>query len=100
MGQVIDTLVTIRSDEPTKCAKFVRAGKQMAPFNREQSMSAFNRINGGLHRSAQHFILKEKDGVTADGTKKTLGLHRGKEDGVMGSLAARGVIECDWASIW
>ena len=55
--------------------------------------------DGGLHRSTQHFILNAKGGVYADESKKTLGIHVGREDRAVGSLAARGVIECDWSRI-
>jgi len=56
-------------------------------------------IDGGLHRSAQHFILNGNDGVYVAESKKTVSIHGSGEDGAVGSLAASGIIECDWASI-
>ncbi len=43
---------------------------------------------GGLNRSTQHFILKGKDGVCGDRPKISSRFHCGREDGVVGSLAA------------
>jgi hypothetical protein len=60
-------------------------------------MSAFD---GGLNRSMQHFILNGKDGVSADESKISSRFYCGRENGVVGSLAARGVAESDWAGIW
>src|SRR5258707_2775332 len=56
-------------------------------------------LNGGLNRSTQHFILKRKDGVY-NGSKISSRFHRGGENGIMGPLAAWGVLEGDWTSIW
>jgi hypothetical protein len=55
---------------------------------------------GGLNRSAQHFILNGRDGVFGYVSKISSRFYCGREDGVMGSLAARGVFERDWTSIW
>ncbi len=44
--------------------------------------------------------LKRKDGVSADEAKLWSRVQYGREDGVVGSLAARGVDESDWASVW
>jgi hypothetical protein len=55
---------------------------------------------GGLNRSTQHFILNGRDGVFGYVSKISSGFYCGREDGVMGSLAARGVFEGDWTSIW
>jgi hypothetical protein len=60
-------------------------------------MSAYG---GGLNWSTQHFILNGKDGVYADESKIPSRFHYGREDGVVGSLAAGGVAESDWASVW
>jgi hypothetical protein len=57
-------------------------------------------IAGGLNRSTQHFILKGKDGVYGDGLRISSRFHCGREDGIVGSLAARGVAESDWARVW
>src|SRR5258707_7286184 len=54
---------------------------------------------GGLNRSTQHFILKRKDGVY-NGSKISSRFHRGGENGIMGPLAAWGVLKGDWTSIW
>ena len=51
-------------------------------------------------RSTQHSILERRDGVFNDVPKISSGFYSGREDGVMGSLAARGVAEGDWTSIW
>jgi hypothetical protein len=48
-------------------------------------LSAFD---GGFNRSTQHFILKGKDGVSGDKPKISSRFHCGREDGVVGSLAA------------
>jgi hypothetical protein len=48
----------------------------------------------------QHFILNGKDGVSADESKISSRFYCGRENGVVGSLAARGVAESDWAGIW
>src|SRR6266478_8723713 len=61
-----------------------------------RNMSA---LLGGLNRSTQHFILKRKDGVY-NGSKISSRFHRGGENGIMGPLAAWGVLEGDWTSIW
>ena len=55
---------------------------------------------GGLNRSTQHFILNGKDGVYGDESRISSRFHCGREGGVVGSLAARGVAESDWASVW
>jgi hypothetical protein len=57
-------------------------------------------IEGGLNRSTQHFILNGKDGVYGDESRISSRFHCGREGGVVGSLAARGVAESDWASVW
>jgi len=44
--------------------------------------------------------LKRKDGVSADEAKISSRVQYGREDGVVGSLAARGVVESDWAGVW
>src|SRR6476660_5413690 len=54
---------------------------------------------GGLNRSMQHFILEGKDGVW-DGTEISQRVYCGREDGVMGSLEARGVAKGDRAGFW
>jgi hypothetical protein len=46
---------------------------------------------GGLNRSTQHFILNGRDGVFGYVSKISSRFYCGREDGVMGSLAARGV---------
>jgi hypothetical protein len=55
---------------------------------------------GGLNRSTQRFILNGQDGVFGYVSKISSRFYCGREDGVMGSLAARGVSERDWTSIW
>src|ERR1039458_660593 len=45
-------------------------------------------------------ILNGRDGVCCDGSKISSRFHCGRENGVVGSLAARGVAECDWAGVW
>jgi hypothetical protein len=57
-------------------------------------------FGGGLNRSTQHFILKRKDGVYGDESKISSRLHCGRENGIVGPLAAWGVVEGDWASVW
>ena len=47
----------------------------------------------------QHFILEGKDGVW-DGTEISQRVYCGRENGVMGSLEARGVAEGDRTSFW
>jgi hypothetical protein len=48
----------------------------------------------------QHFILNGRDGVFGYVPKISSRFYCGREDRVMGSLAARGVSERDWTSIW
>ena len=59
-------------------------------------MSAYD---GGLNRSTQHFILERKDGVYSDGSEISSWFLCGREDGVVGSLAERGVAKSDRASV-
>src|SRR3974390_1472535 len=54
---------------------------------------------GGLNRSTQHFILKGKDGVCGDRSNISSRFHRGREDGVVGSLAAGRVTEGNRTSL-
>ena len=44
--------------------------------------------------------LKRKDGVSSDEARISSRVQYGREDGVVGSLAARGVVESDWAGVW
>jgi ABC transporter substrate binding protein len=55
---------------------------------------------GGLKRSTQHFILQGRDGVDGDGPKTHSRFQCGGERGIVGPLAARGVAEGDWTSVW
>ena len=57
-------------------------------------------LSGGLKRSRQHSILDRRDGVFNDVPKISSGFFIGREDGVMGSLATRGIAEGDWSGIW
>jgi hypothetical protein len=63
----------------------------------EHKMSA---LPGDLNRSTQHFVLKGKDGVFGDKPRISSRFYCGREDGAVGSLAARGVTESDWAGVW
>ena len=56
-------------------------------------------LRGGLNRSTQHSILKEK-GVYGDGARIFSGFHCGGENGALGSLAAGRVAQSDWSSVW
>jgi hypothetical protein len=56
-------------------------------------------IGGGLNRSAQHFVLEGKDGVWR-WIRDFIEVYNGREDGVMGPLAARGIAQGDRSSIW
>src|SRR5271163_318072 len=55
---------------------------------------------GGLNWSMQHFILERKDGVCGDGSEISSRVHCGRENGVVGSLEARRVVEGDRTSFW
>ena len=57
-------------------------------------------VEGGLNRSTQHFILRGKDGVCGDRSNISSRFHCGREDGVVGSLAARGVAQSDRTGVW
>ena len=70
-----------------------------ARFNIERCLDGCPRFEGGLNRSPQHFILEGKDGVW-DGTEISQRVYCGREDGVMGSLEARGVAKGDRAGFW
>src|SRR6266436_8659021 len=61
--------------------------------------SFVSEATGGLNWSTQHFILNGKDGV-CDESKISSRFQCVGENGVMGSLAAWGVAESDWASVW
>src|SRR5450755_1931163 len=56
-------------------------------------------VCGGLNLSTQHFILEEKMECD-DGSGISPRVYGSREDGVMGSLAARGVAQSDWAGFW
>jgi hypothetical protein len=56
--------------------------------------------DGGLNGSTQHFILSGKDGVYGDVSRISSRFHCGRESGLVGSLAKRGVAESDRASVW
>jgi hypothetical protein len=56
--------------------------------------------DGGLNRSTQHFIFNGKDGVSGDQSKISSRIHCGRENGVVGALAAGGVAQSDWAGVW
>ena len=45
-------------------------------------------------------LSQRGDGVYVDGSKISSRVHCGREDGVMGSLEARGIAEGDWTSFW
>src|ERR1017187_3342984 len=60
-------------------------------------MSAFD---SQLNRSTQHFILNGKDGVFGDMARISSRFHCGREDRVVGALAAGGVAQSDWAGVW
>src|ERR1017187_7445764 len=64
---------------------------------RRNSLSAFG---GDLNGSTQHFIFNGKDGVCGDQSKISSRLHCGRENGVVGALAAGGVAQSDWAGVW
>src|ERR1035437_10068342 len=57
-------------------------------------------MGGGLNGSTQHFILNGKDGVFGDVARISSRFHCGRENGVVGSLAAGGVAQSDWAGVW
>jgi len=44
--------------------------------------------DGEFNRSTQHFILNGNDGVYGDGSKLSSGVHYGRKNGALGSLAA------------
>src|ERR1035437_5264016 len=60
-------------------------------------MSAFD---SQLNRSTQHFILNGKDGVFGDVARISSRFHCGRENGVVGALAAAEVAQSDWAGVW
>src|SRR5437667_10637177 len=55
---------------------------------------------GGLNGSTQHSILKGKDGVFGNASRLFSRLYGIREYRALGSLAAGGVAERDWASVW
>src|SRR2546425_2737655 len=57
-------------------------------------------LEGGLNGSTQHSILKGKDGVFGNASRLFSRLYGIREDRALGSLAAGGVAERDWASVW
>src|ERR1039458_8481748 len=54
-------------------------------FWASDGLSAYD---GGLNGSTQHFIFNGKDGVCGDQSKISSRLHCGRENGVVGALAA------------
>src|SRR5208337_1216312 len=44
--------------------------------------------------------LERQDGVSDDGSTISSRVYGDREDGVVGSLAARGIAESDWAGVW
>ena len=44
--------------------------------------------------------LERRDGVYADDAKKRSRVQFGREDGALGPLATRGVVEGDWSGVW
>ena len=44
--------------------------------------------------------LERRDGVYADDAKKWSRVQFGREDGALGPLATRGVVEGDWSGVW
>src|ERR1700737_921796 len=81
---------------PTLSAKYPRVSVRDFSF-----LAPFPTVfRGGLNRSTQHFILEGKDGVYGYGSKISSRFHGGRENGVMGPLAAWRVFEGDWASVW
>ena len=44
--------------------------------------------------------LERRDGVYADDAKKWSRVQFGREDGALGPLATRGVVEVDWSGVW
>jgi hypothetical protein len=71
-----------------------------SPLRRTESVRSVCAGGGGLNRSTQHFILNGKDGVYGDVSRISSRFHCGRESGVVGSLAKRGVAESDRASVW
>ena len=59
-------------------------------------MSAFE---GWSQRNDATLYLKRQDGVCADEAKILSRVQYGREDGVVGPLAARGVVEIDWSGV-
>ena len=98
VATLIDLIQAVRNEKERK-------GRQ-APFRHRLKNTGLSDVGlisgfgGGLKRSTQHFILNGKDGVYGDEAKISSRVHCGREDGVVGSLAARGVAESDWASVW
>ena len=93
--------LALETEERAACP--IRAAAELRrdrSFGTKAGLSRMAAVGGGLNRSTQHFILERKDGVYCDVPKISSRLHCGREDGVMGPLAAWGVLEGDWASIW
>jgi hypothetical protein len=61
--------------------------------------SGLSRKGGDLNWSTQHSILDAKDGVSGDQSRISSRFHCGRQDGVVGSVAAWGVADSDWASV-
>src|SRR5271156_5699644 len=60
-------------------------------------MSAFARCSQLVDAT---LYLERQDGVSDDGSTISSRVYGDREDGVMGSLAARGIAESDWAGVW
>src|SRR3974377_286757 len=58
------------------------------PRHRTPAPTNVRYVSGGLNRSPQHSILTGKDGVYGDARRILSGVHCGREDRALGSLAA------------
>src|SRR6185312_12849991 len=93
----IKVVLSIRSQEllpPHACPRGLGASI-VAVWTRPEKgdVAADSALDGDPKRSTQHFILTGKDGVFSDKSRISPRFHCGGKNGVVGSLAARGVAE-------
>src|SRR5271168_3719013 len=62
-------------------------------------VAGFNRYGWCSQLVDATLYLERQDGVSDDGSTISSRVYGDREDGVMGSLAARGIAESDWAGV-
>jgi hypothetical protein len=96
----VSKIAVLEGDRPATNRFHASEGFNVAVNKVVEYDNGVSGIQGDLNRSTQHFVLKGKDGVFGDKPRISSRFYCGREDGAVGSLAARGVTESDWAGVW